>query len=304
MEDDAPRFLTTKEIAGLLRVKERKVYELASAGDIPCRRVTGKLLFPKDEIDAWLAGDATAPAVAAVASPPKTIPNIVSGSHDPLLDWAIRESGCGLATMFDGSFSGLEQMASGGSIAAGVHIVEGEGNSWNADHVANTLSHQPIVLIEWAKRQQGMILSRDLQPSNGTAMRWNDLLGKRIIQRQPASGASRLFLHILAQNGFAPDHFELLPQLARTETEAAMAVSNTTADAAPGLEAMARQFDLGFMPTAQERYDLVVDRKSWFEPPLQNLMRFCKTAAFADKAEELGGYDISAQGTVQWNSVV
>ena len=43
----APEFLTTREVAALLRVKERKVYDLAAAGDIPCRRVTGKLLFPK-----------------------------------------------------------------------------------------------------------------------------------------------------------------------------------------------------------------------------------------------------------------
>jgi excisionase family DNA binding protein len=41
----APEFLTTREVAALLRVKERKVYDLASAGQIPCRRITGKLLF-------------------------------------------------------------------------------------------------------------------------------------------------------------------------------------------------------------------------------------------------------------------
>ncbi|HUS54016.1 MAG TPA: helix-turn-helix domain-containing protein, partial [Thermohalobaculum sp.] len=37
----APEFLTTREVAALLRVKERKVYDLAAAGEIPCRRVTG-----------------------------------------------------------------------------------------------------------------------------------------------------------------------------------------------------------------------------------------------------------------------
>src|SRR3546814_11423370 len=50
-----PSFLTTREVAALLRVKERKVYDLAAAGDIHCRRVTGTLLFPRAEIEAWLA---------------------------------------------------------------------------------------------------------------------------------------------------------------------------------------------------------------------------------------------------------
>ncbi|MEL6480914.1 MAG: helix-turn-helix domain-containing protein, partial [Pseudomonadota bacterium] len=37
----SPDFLTTKELATLLRVKERRVYDLAAAGEVPCSRVTG-----------------------------------------------------------------------------------------------------------------------------------------------------------------------------------------------------------------------------------------------------------------------
>ena len=59
LEDDpetSPRYLTTKEVAALLRVRERKVYDLAAAGGIPHRRITGKLLFPRAEILAWIEG--------------------------------------------------------------------------------------------------------------------------------------------------------------------------------------------------------------------------------------------------------
>jgi putative molybdopterin biosynthesis protein len=48
MED---AFLTTRELAALLRVKERKIYDLVAEGALPVRRVTGKLLFPREEID-------------------------------------------------------------------------------------------------------------------------------------------------------------------------------------------------------------------------------------------------------------
>ena len=74
---DPNLYLTTKELADLLRVKERKVYELAAASEVPFTRVTGKLLFPRHLIEAWLArhtevsGDLVAlpdpPAVAAGA---------------------------------------------------------------------------------------------------------------------------------------------------------------------------------------------------------------------------------------------
>src|SRR5690606_5923351 len=122
-----PAFLTTKEVADLLRVRERKVYEMAAEGEIPCRRVTGKLLFPRVELEAWLAGGIAAPAEAP--------PDIVAGSHDPLLDWAIRESGSGLATFFDGSLDGLERVAGRRAVAAGMHVFEPEGPDWNRRHV-------------------------------------------------------------------------------------------------------------------------------------------------------------------------
>ncbi|KPQ26747.1 MAG: DNA binding domain, excisionase family [Marinobacter excellens HL-55] len=46
-----PAYLTTAEVAEYLRLKERKVYDLVSQGVIPCVRVTGKLLFPRQRID-------------------------------------------------------------------------------------------------------------------------------------------------------------------------------------------------------------------------------------------------------------
>ena len=70
MTEPMPEYLTTREVADLIRLKERKVYDLVATGAIPCVRVTGKLLFPRSLIEAWLArhaeygggaGDAAAP---------------------------------------------------------------------------------------------------------------------------------------------------------------------------------------------------------------------------------------------------
>ena len=65
---------------------------------IPCTRVTGKWLFPKTLIDVWLAESAAGQGPARVQAPP-----VIAGSNDPLLDWAARESGCGLALLPGGT---------------------------------------------------------------------------------------------------------------------------------------------------------------------------------------------------------
>ncbi|MDH3791906.1 MAG: helix-turn-helix domain-containing protein, partial [Rhodospirillales bacterium] len=91
-------FMTTKEVADYLRIKERRVYELVRRRAIPCTRVTGKWLFPRTLIDVWLAESAAGQGSTRIQAPP-----VVAGSHDPLLDWAARESGCGLALLPGGS---------------------------------------------------------------------------------------------------------------------------------------------------------------------------------------------------------
>ncbi|WP_282610708.1 helix-turn-helix transcriptional regulator [Pelagibius sp. Alg239-R121] len=293
-----PEYLTTREVAELLRVKERKVYEMAAAEEIPCRRVTGKLLFPRVELEAWLVGELPVGGGRAVAVARPAPASVVAGSHDPLLDWAIRESGSGLATFFDGSLDGLTRLETGDAMAAGLHVFEPDRDDWNIRHVTNSLGSAPVVLVEWAIRRQGLILSAGLAESVRSI---GDLRGKCLVRRQPAAGAGILLNHLLQEAGITSNEITFSKDVARTETDAAVAVASGRADAAPGLEAMAKQFGLAFVPTQEERFDLVVDRRSWFEPPFQALLEFCRGDAFAAKAEELGGYNLSGHGRVHWN---
>lgn len=46
--------MTTGEVADYLRVKERTIYEMVARQTIPFSRATGKLLFPRRLVDAWL----------------------------------------------------------------------------------------------------------------------------------------------------------------------------------------------------------------------------------------------------------
>lgn len=290
-DDPVPDFLTTREVAALLRVRERKVYDLAAAGQIPCRRITGKLLFPRTEIEAWMAG----------GQPQRTrrAPDVVAGSHDPLLDWALRESGSGLASFFDGSLDGLDRLAAGEALACGLHIFEPAGGGWNIAHAAERLGGAPVVLIEWARRARGLIVAPGLA---GEITDVAALKGRRVALRQPKAGGQILFDHLLAQAGLSRTDIDPVADPARTEGDAAAAVAGGHADAAPGLEAMARQYRLDFVPLITERYDIAIERRAYFEPRWQALTGFCRGPTFAAKAAELGGYDVSGHGTVHWNA--
>src|SRR6202162_128736 len=112
-----PELLTTDEAAAYLRLSERKLYELVANGAMPCTKATGRWLFPRAALDRWVtAGLIASSALAHVAAPP-----IVGGSHDPLLEWALRESGCGLASLPEGSEAGLRRLTRGEGAAAATH---------------------------------------------------------------------------------------------------------------------------------------------------------------------------------------
>ena len=51
-----------------------------------------------------------------------------------------------------------------------------------------------------------------------------------------------------------------------------------------------------------ERFDLVVRRREFFEPPFQRLLSFARTEAFRERAAAFGGYDIANIGAVIYNA--
>lgn len=293
MPPKSSEYLTTKELAELLRIKERKVYELASSGEIPCSRALGKLLFPRAAIDAWIAQHGP----SGQAAPTIDRPGVFLGSHDPLLDWAIRESQCGIATYFDGSLDGIARFADGEGIATGLHLRDAHGDGWNRAAVADRFAREPVVLVEWAWRARGLIVA-DGNPKAIAGIA--DLAGLRVVPRQAEAGTQQLFDHLAAEASLKPSDWTEAP-IARTEADAALAVLDGTADAALGLESMARQHRLGFVPVLTERFDLLVWRRAWFEPPFQRLLHFVRSDACAAKAKALGGYDQSALGRVHFN---
>jgi len=304
----ADALMTTAEVARLLRVKERKIYDLVAEDAIPHTKVTGKLLFPRDLIEDWLRSGTTSAGASPGAD--RNRPPIAGGSHDPLLEWALVESACGIGPLFDGSLDGYDRFLRGEVLFAGMHVPrpagteahEAEAVAGYNQHLLTEARHESadIILMTWAVRRQGLLTAPAVGGSNGvtglaalTSAVRDGLVFKR---RQESAGSRVLLDRLIDQAGIATSAVAWSPGAARTETEAALSILDGEAQAAFGIESVAKRFGLSFTPLAQERYDLLLTARDVFAEPMQKLLAFTRTESFADKAAALGGYDISRLG--------
>ena len=290
----APAHLTVAEVARHLRLGTRKVYDLVARKGLPHVRAGGKLLFDVAEIERWLAQSAGGAAPRAGLPPP-----VVGGSHDPLLEWAVRESRCGLALLTQGSADGLERLSRGEVAAALMHLPSADLSDFNRAEADERLRGRGVALVEWARREQGLLVARG-NPKKIRAVADLARRGVTVAARQPGAGSAVLLERLLAREGIDRRRLRVTATT-MGEGDLAMAVRSGEADVGLGARAAAVPLGLDFVPLVVERLDLGVSRAAWFEAPMRSLMAFAHGKRFAEHARSLGGYDISGLGAVTWN---
>jgi putative molybdopterin biosynthesis protein len=291
------QLFTTAEAAAYLRLKERKIYEMVAEGSVPCTKVTGRWLFPKAELDQWLASSVARPSGMARPEPSP----IVAGSHDPLLEWALRESGSGLATLAVGSEAGFNRFVAGETTAASIHLhaLEDPEAEANVAAMASRSDLQDAVLIAFCRREQGFLVA------SGNPLKINtieDVAAKRarITMRPKGAGAQLLLLALLHRAGLALDQLTPVSPVSPTGPDIAQAVRAGRADTGVATRGVANAAGLDFVPIVWEHFDLVVRQRDYFRPPMQALIKFLQSDELTARAQELGGYDMSETGTVRF----
>jgi putative molybdopterin biosynthesis protein len=288
--------LTTDEAADYLRLSERKLYELVAERAVPCSKVTGRWLFPRTALDRWVSAGLIVPAgLAQIAAPP-----IVGGSHDPLLEWALRESNSGLASLPEGSEEGLRRLARGEVMIAAIHLhrLDGDDDTANVDGVADAPGLHDAVMLGFARREQGILVA----PGNPLGL--SDMASiatsrARMAQRPAGAGAQLLLLALLARAGIALDELKLAKPAFPTGPDIAQAVRAGRIDCGIATRSVALSAGLDFLPLAWERFDLVLRQRDYFMPGPQALFNFMRQASLRDRASELGGYDVGGAGAVR-----
>ncbi|MFZ5732670.1 MAG: substrate-binding domain-containing protein [Pseudomonadota bacterium] len=293
-------FLTTAEAADYLRLGERKLYELVANGAIPCSKVTGKWLFPKAEIDRWVMAGLHRPDSMPAADPPP----IIGGSQDALLEWCQRESGSGLATLAEGTERGIQRLQQGEVIAAAIHVHrdgtpdanQGEANIGTAQLTAGL---HDAVLVGFAKREQGLLVP----PGNPKQLHsLSDVLsrGATMAVRQPGAGAQMLLDVMLRREGAKAQDLRRRNPPCLTGPDLAATVRSGSADCGIATRAAAKAGGLDFVPLVWEHFDLLMRQRSFFQPPMQALMKLLTSARTREQAAALTGYDLATAGTIRF----
>src|SRR5688572_11401647 len=289
----AEGFRDVGEAADFLRLGPRKVYDLVAKGELPHTRAGAKILFEREALQRWLAGRASG------AGTSRPLPSTIAGSHDPLLDWAVRESRCGLALLTAGSGDGIERLLAGEACAALLHIPAPDLSDFNRHVAAARFTGRDIALVAWARREQGLLVPRG-NPRKLKSVAQLTGRGLRVAMRQEGSGSRALLERLLDREGIRIAQLHATGTPAMGEGDLAAAIRLGEADVGLGARAAAKLAGLDFVPLLQERVDLAVRRAAWFDPPLHSLVAFARGRRFAEHAAALEGYDVSALGAPVW----
>jgi len=290
-------FLTTSEAADYVRLGERKLYELVTSGEIPCSKVTGKWLFPRRELDLWVLSGLSRPAGMIAADPPP----IVGGSQDDLLEWTLRESGSGLASLTEGTARGVERLQRGEVIAAALHFHGDEFATGDANVAAVRAlpDLHDAVLVGMVRREQGLLVP----PGNPKRLHsLADVLATAapMAVRQPGAGAQMLLDALLKRSGAGAKDLRRLEPPCLTGPDLAAAIRAGRADCGIATRAAAQSAGLDFVPLLWENFDLLMRQRSYFRPAMQALIGFLGDKRLKQRAAELTGYDAAPAGQIRF----
>jgi putative molybdopterin biosynthesis protein len=231
-------------------------------------------------------------------------PPIVGGSQDDLLEWTLRESGSGLASLAEGTARGVDRLQRGEVIAAAVHfhseaIPDAAAGDANIAAVRAMPGLHDAVLVGLIRREQGLLLA----PGNPKRLHGlPDVLssGARMAVRQPGAGAQMLLDVLLTRAGAGPKALRRLESPCLTGPDLAAAIRTGKADCGIATRAAAKSAGLDFVPLLWENFDLLMRQRSYFRPQMQALIGFLGQKRLKQRAAELTGYDPAPAGQIRF----
>lgn len=284
--------LTTRELADLLRLNEKKVYQLVRKGDIPRVRITGKWLFPKWHVLRW---------IDERVQREKDI--LIAGSDDILLGRLLalysRERFPKSLTFYSpvGSLKGLQCLSQHKAQACCIHLLDVETGEYNLPFLNRHLSSQEYVAINLWYRDQGLVVKR----GNPLGIKGLEDVAKkkaRFINRNKGSGTRLLLEYLLGQRGLHETEIVGFADEVDTHLEVGLRVFFEEADAGLGIEYITHLLSLDFIPLQEERFDLVIPKELWPTEAMKEFVGSIDPVTIRKLSRSLPGYNLKDAGKV------
>ncbi len=286
------RLLTTKELADLLRVNEKKVYQLVREAGIPHVRIAGKWLFPRDHVLRWIDEG---------VEREKDV--FIVGSDDILLGRLLAfysrgnfPQSLGFYSAV-GSLKGLDALARRKAHACCVHLLDVESGEYNLPFIKRYASEHEWVVVNLWHRRQGLIVRRG-NPLGIKGMGDVVRKGARFINRNEGSGTRVLIEHLLREEGLEAEEVRGFGREVDTHMEVALRVFLGEADVGVGIEYVIHILPLDFIPLKEERFDLVIPKELWHTKAIKAFLSFINPLKIKELFPHLPGYSFRETGRV------
>ena len=295
--------MNTKEVARYLGIHEKQVYALIKSKRIPSTRVTGKWIFPKKLIDEWIDTNARS-GIAEARRKSKKIEGalLASGSNDPVLDILktyIRKSypEFYIFSANTGSTDGLKALNQRYTDIAWSHLLDPKTGEYNTPYLSTYLPNLTPVVVNLFYRELGFLVApRNLLHIHG----FEDLPKKKVrfINRQKGSGTRVLLDHQLKKLAIPSSAVIGYENEVSTHFEVGLSILSKEADVGIATVAAAKLLGLSFIPITRERFDMLLDRPTYFERVVQAFIEILISSGFRRRVERLGSYDFKNSGKI------
>ncbi len=301
MESD---YLTPDEVAAELKLTRYTVYEMIKRKELPASKIGRTLRILRSDLDAFMQMNKSRedrhpfPAVTPHRQQEQAYEILFAGSHDLTIDLLARklaERGITLLPAFSGSLDGLIELYKGRVEMAGTHLLDRTTGEYNLPYIRCLLPNEGVTVVNLVNRWQGFVVPKG-NPRMITS--WDEFLSgsHRIVNRQRGSGTRVLLDFTMQQKGIAPEALPGYDVELTTHYATAAAVLQGNADAALGIESVARGLGLDFFPIQEERYDLVIPTRLARQDRFIELLSVMRDPVFKQAIVAQGGYNVSQTG--------
>jgi len=299
--------MNTREIAEYLGIHEKQVYALIKAGRIPCTRVTGKWLFPKNLIDEWIEKDSRK-GITGLRERSRDVRGalLASGSNDPVLDILLNymkqlHPDFHIFSSSTGSTEGLELLSQDLTDIAWCHLFDPKTGEYNIPYLSNYFSDRKIAVVHLFYRELGFLSAADC-PVNVSS--FSDLAHPeiRFINRQKGSGTRLLIDHNLEKENIDATSIAGYDTEVYTHVEVGLSILSGVANTGIATIAISKLFGLNFAPIVRESFDMVLPQSTFFEKRVQAFIETLNNEDFKERVRVLGNYDFSDAGKIIYSS--
>jgi excisionase family DNA binding protein len=299
--------MSTKEVARYLGVHEKQVYALIKSKRIPSTRITGKWVFPRTLIDEWIESHARQGLEKAREKSASMGGALLAcGSNDPILDMLqtyMKKTHPEFLILSanTGSTEGLKALNSGYTDLAWSHLLDAESGQYNIPFLPTYLPDVQAVVVNLFHRELGLIMA----PKNPLSIRgFQDLSkkGVRLVNRQKGSGTRLLLDHHLKELKILAAKIKGYEREVYTHFEVGLSILSKEADVGIATIAVAKLLGLPFVPIANESFDMILEKNTFFHKGIQAFIETLNSKEFRQRVEPIGAYDFKDSGKILYST--